>query len=110
MQSVLPRAIFRRSPVSEQILYTVLFQHVSNIYATIKDIVWDLFLTLRVIIISKKMDSIEGEIQETTHLQCVLRLRHRVPYNFGTLIYPRQLSKRLLIFQTKGSHPLWKKA
>ena len=65
MQGVLSRASFRRSPVSGQKSFTVLSQHVSNMYAKKKGIAKKLILTLRTIMISQGVDSVAGDFNGT---------------------------------------------
>ena len=64
MQSVLSRASFRRSPVSGQKYFTVLFLHINN-YAKKKGITKKLILTLRAIMISQEVDLVAGGFNGT---------------------------------------------
>ena len=61
LPGVLPRATFRRSPVSGQKCFTVLSLHISNIYAKKKGIAKKLILTLRAIMISQEVDVVAGD-------------------------------------------------
>ena len=65
MQGVLSRASFRRSPVSGQKSSTVLYLHISNIYAKKKGIATKVILTLRVILISQEVDLVAGDFHGT---------------------------------------------
>ena len=68
MQSVLSRASFRRSPVSGQRYFTVLSQHIRNIYAKKKGMAKKLILTLRAIMISQEVDLVAGDFNGTAWL------------------------------------------
>ena len=65
MQGVLSRASFRRSPVSGQKYFTMLFPHISNIHAKKKGVAKKLILTLRAIMISQEVDSVAGDFNGT---------------------------------------------
>ena len=68
LQSVLSRASFRRSPVSGQRYFTVLSQHIRNIYAKKKGMAKKLILTLRAIMISQEVDLVAGDFNGTAWL------------------------------------------
>ena len=65
LPGVLSRASFRRSPVSGQKYFTVLFLHISNIYDKKKCIAKKLILTLRAIVISPEVDLVAGDFNGT---------------------------------------------
>ena len=84
LQGVLSRASFRRAAVSGQKFFTVLSQHISNIYAKKKGIAKKLIQTLRAIMISPEVDLVAGDFHGTA---CVVVaetcLRHRAPHRCG---------------------------
>ena len=61
----LSRASFRRPPLSGQKIFTVLFLHISNIYAKKKGIAKKLILTLRAIMIGEQIDVVAGDFNGT---------------------------------------------
>ena len=66
--SILTRASFRRSAVSGQRYFTVLSQHIRNIYAKKKGMAKKLILTLRDIMISQEVDLVASDFNGTAWL------------------------------------------
>ena len=65
MQGVLSRASFRRRPLSGQENFTVLFLHISHIYAKKRGIAKKLILTIRAIMISQQIHVVAGDFNGT---------------------------------------------
>ena len=66
LQGVLSRASFRRPPVSDQVTFTVLSLHISNIYAKKKGIAKKLIFTIRALMIGQQIEVVAGDFNGTT--------------------------------------------
>ena len=61
LQGVLSRASFRRQPVSDQKIFTVLSLHINNVYAKKRGIGKKLILTIRAVTRDEKVDLVAGD-------------------------------------------------
>ena len=95
MQGVLSRASFRRPPLSGQKTFTVLFPHISNMYA--KSIAKKPILTIRAIMIGQHVEQVAGDFNGTAWRCCNRNNISTIDEAFADCALPSPL----------GPTPLW---